>query len=210
MLTERAVGGLHDALAIEIDLLPRSVPIIDLGCGTGAWIERLRMMGFGDVTGVDADPPSGFIRADLDEPLRLDRKFGLVTAIEVIEHLGSPGQLLRTAAHLLDPEGVLLITTPNIHALRARTRFMLTGRLPSFDHKGDPTHVSPISIVGLERLAARHGLFMARSWTYPTRGTRIYGGMTRLIAAFAGTVAPDPLPGDNLCVMLRLSGAGTR
>lgn len=214
MLEERAVKGLHDALAAELTSMPRNTPVIDLGCGSGAWVQRLRAMGFTDVTGADLHPPTGFIRANIEDRLDLDpdRRYGLVTAIEVIEHLGAPGRLLENAAALMAPEGRLLLTTPNIHSLRARTRFLLTGRLPSFDDKGDPTHVSPINVFGLQRMAERHGLFIERSWTYPERGTHIFGPATRFIAALMSPFAPNALPGDNLCVVIRArqSASSTR
>lgn len=201
-LAERTVSGLHDFIATEVAQLPRDTPILDLGCGTGAWVERMRAMGFTDVSGADLHPPTGFIVADLEDGIDIDRKFGLVTAIEVIEHLGAPGRLLEAAAEVLAPGGVFLMTTPNIHSLRARVKFMLTGKLPSFDEKGDPTHVSPINVFGLQRMAERCGLLIERTWTYPASGTRIFGPAVRFMAAIAGSVAPDPLPGDNLCVRL--------
>jgi SAM-dependent methyltransferase len=69
---------------------PQSV--IDLGCGTGAW---LAAFGLPDVFGVDAHAPSDalefpsekFRRADLGVPLELDRRFDLALSLEVGEHL---------------------------------------------------------------------------------------------------------------------------
>lgn len=203
-MEERAVSGLHESLATCIAEIPKSTPVLDLGCGSGAWAARLRSLGFTDVSGVDLHPPTGFIRADLNDKLDLDRTFGLITAIEVIEHLGNPGNLLASAAEVLAPDGVFLLTTPNIHSLRARLRFALTAKLPSFDEKGDPTHVTPVNVFGLQRMAERHGLLIEKSWTYPARGSLIFGRAIRSAAAIARIALPDPLPGDNLAVLLKL------
>jgi SAM-dependent methyltransferase len=69
---------------------PRSV--VDLGCGTGAW---LAAFGLDDVLGVDAHAPDDaldlpsekFRRADLAVPLELERRFDLALSLEVGEHL---------------------------------------------------------------------------------------------------------------------------
>ena len=69
---------------------------IDLGCGVGTWLDVLRRHGVQDVFGlegdeVDADllqiPPDRFRRADLSQPVRLDRTFDLAVTLEVAEHL---------------------------------------------------------------------------------------------------------------------------
>jgi hypothetical protein len=55
--------------------------------------------------------------------------FGLVTAIEVIEHVANPERIVEVGARCLAPRGWLMITTPNIYSIRARMRFLATGNL---------------------------------------------------------------------------------
>src|SRR5260221_6472505 len=197
-MQERTVGGLHEALVPHIAGFSRSTPILDLGCGTGAWLDRLRSLGFTNLCGVDADPPQGCIRANLDvDEISLTTRFGLITAIEVIEHLETPGRLLDIASSLLAPEGRLLVTTPNIHSLRWRVRFLLSGEPASFDEKGDPTHISPILLQAFQKCAARRGLVVERKWAYPDRGTKIYGRTASGFAPVARAAAAGPRPGDN-------------
>lgn len=205
-LEERTLAGLHAFLAGELASLPRSTPVLDLGCGSGAWLARLRQLGFTDLTGVDAGmKPSldgiTFVEADLDSgSLPVRRTFGLVTMIEVIEHLANPGvAFAHLAAHVADA-GFALVTSPNMHALRYRLKFLLTGRLPSFDEKGEPTHTTPLFLPGARKVARRHGLEISRAWTYPPRQTLMFGLPIRTGAAVLRTVAPDPLPGDTLCL----------
>jgi SAM-dependent methyltransferase len=74
-------------------LAPRSV--VDVGCGTGAWLAEAARLGVDDYLGVDGYTPgeslripvTRFLLQDLTEPVRLDRRFDLVLCLEVAEHL---------------------------------------------------------------------------------------------------------------------------
>jgi 2-polyprenyl-3-methyl-5-hydroxy-6-metoxy-1,4-benzoquinol methylase len=59
--------------------------ILDLGCGSGALLERLLLMGYGDLVGIDISPPAStggihYQQADLDifQLDRPDASFDLV------------------------------------------------------------------------------------------------------------------------------------
>lgn len=209
-LEERTVGGLHDFLEGEVSRLPRSLPVLDIGCGSGAWLDRLGRLGFVDRWGIDAGAQPmaqgiRFIRANLDseDPALDDKAFGLVTAIEVIEHLENPGRLISFISRHLQDDAHVLITTPNIHSLRCRLKLLLTGRLPSFDEKGDPTHVAPLLLPAFRKVAERHGLVVERVWTYPPVQTRVFGRAISIASATLRVFVRDPLPGDTLCILLR-------
>lgn len=73
---------------------PRSA--VDVGCGTGAWLEVLREAGVTDVLGMDGPHVSGelmripaalFQAHDLATPLILSRRFDFAISLEVAEHL---------------------------------------------------------------------------------------------------------------------------
>lgn len=72
------------------ELAPRSV--VDLGCGTGVYLEALASAGL-DVLGVESAPAAlaaarvPLLEHDLRQPLRLDRAFDLALCFEVAEHL---------------------------------------------------------------------------------------------------------------------------
>src|SRR5438105_4834141 len=119
-------------------------PIMDLGCGTGAWLQRLHEAGYSELWGIDRDSRAfdaadigHFIQGDLDsidQALELpDGMFHLITITEVIEHVANPEQLVRLACRLLAHRGWLLITSPNIYSLRARMRFLIRGAVPFFE-----------------------------------------------------------------------------
>jgi SAM-dependent methyltransferase len=73
---------------------PKSV--IDIGCGTGEFLNVFRQEGIKDVLGVDGDwvnkdklmfLPEFFMSFNLEEDLILDRRFNLVVCLETAEHL---------------------------------------------------------------------------------------------------------------------------
>jgi SAM-dependent methyltransferase len=78
-----------------LDLIhPQSV--IDVGCGTGTWLRTFRENGINDARGFDGPwldpakllvPREIFTHADLEKPLRVDKRVDLVISFEVAEHL---------------------------------------------------------------------------------------------------------------------------
>src|SRR5436309_2415300 len=76
---------------VVLDLVqPKSV--IDLGCGTGAWLAEFKRLGVADTLGVDGPhipinqleiDPHDFLATDLTQPLRLHSYFDLAVSLEV-------------------------------------------------------------------------------------------------------------------------------
>ena len=109
---------------------------LDVGCGAGLLCEPLTRLG-AEVTGVDAAPESiaaasahaermGMdIRYMAGEVSQLDLgKFDLITCLEVIEHVSDQGQFLRNLIERLEPDGLLILSTPN---RTAQSRLLLVG-----------------------------------------------------------------------------------
>src|SRR6266481_9634258 len=74
--------------------MPRSV--LDVGCGSGAWLKAFQELGVSDYLGIDGVrlaptdllfDPSKFRAIDLTEPWSLGRTFDVVLCLEVGEHL---------------------------------------------------------------------------------------------------------------------------
>jgi SAM-dependent methyltransferase len=209
-LAERTVPGLHQHLIAHLPPLARDAAILDVGCGTGAWLKRLSDAGFTNLWGIDRDlsafgvPGAHTAVADLDSD-RLpfaEQKFDLITAVEVIEHLENPGRLYRLFGTYLSKTGLALVTTPNIHSLVSRLRHLLTGKLGQFDDRGDQTHVSPLLLDGLERILPRYGLALVTRWGYPERGSVAYRPAIRIISRLMRVWLPDSVPGDALCLLI--------
>jgi methyltransferase family protein len=93
---------------------------LDLGSGDGAMVNVARKLGI-DAYGVDVinGPEDHFITHDLREPLNLQRRFDLITCLEVAEHLDLDNHRvlvatikrhLRLMPNMDDPSGFVLFS----------------------------------------------------------------------------------------------------
>ncbi|MDE8348391.1 MAG: bifunctional 2-polyprenyl-6-hydroxyphenol methylase/3-demethylubiquinol 3-O-methyltransferase UbiG [Acidocella sp.] len=103
------------------------VRVLDIGCGAGLLSEALAKAGC-DVLGLDAAPNAieaarahaigrgyslAYRTGTAEELLAEGIKFPVITALEVIEHVADPAAFLATLAELLEPGGLLFISTLN-------------------------------------------------------------------------------------------------
>jgi SAM-dependent methyltransferase len=215
-LTERANAGLHEhVIARAIAATPgRAAVVLDIGCGTGALLARMRDHGYTDLAGIDISPPPNmpgvrFHALDLDDPKFPfeDQSVDLALAVEVLEHIENAGRFLAEIQRVLSPTGRFILTTPNVHSVEARLRWLLLGKLKQFDSIGDPTHVYPVFGVPFSRLLTRHGLKLAQRWGFPEDGTSPTSrGALRTAAALARAFGLRGNPdGDQLCLELQRS-----
>jgi SAM-dependent methyltransferase len=146
--------------------------VLDLASG-GAMLARLGEAGFSDLHAVGRDsslvgetdtsvPPEWhMLSLDLNGSfLALHRRrFGLVVSSEVIEHLDSPREFLREVYQLLEEDGYLLLTTPNVANWAGRIWFLLFGRLRWFDGRmyREARHISPITDFQLRAMLMEAG-----------------------------------------------------
>lgn len=94
-------AGAESSAAVVAPLLIHLInpsSVLDVGCGTGAWLSAFHHHGVLDIVGVDGYAsdagvltlaPSQFSHHDLSKPLRLGRSFDLAICLEVGEHLPS-------------------------------------------------------------------------------------------------------------------------
>jgi 2-polyprenyl-3-methyl-5-hydroxy-6-metoxy-1,4-benzoquinol methylase len=213
MLIERTISGLHENLINFLPPLDYDTPVLDIGCGTGAFLDRLSNFGFNNLHGIDINIQQFGCQKATCSQANLDygdfglksRKFGLITAIEVIEHLSNPGNVFYHIAEHLDDNGYFLMTTPNVHSLNCRLKFLTSGKLPSFDEKGDPTHIYPVFLDCLHRILPRYSLEIVQQWGYPLKGSLIYRRPTQLVANLLKFFFPDKIQGDSLCLLMQKS-----
>jgi len=110
----------------------KDIDVIDIGCGMGFAMLGLKEHGFRTVVGVDVDRSqiSACQRRQLDVELISDlgdylaghpRRFGLVTMLDVLEHI-PPGQQIATLRRVWDalaPGGRLIVRAPNANSIIA-------------------------------------------------------------------------------------------
>ncbi|MDR2348993.1 MAG: class I SAM-dependent methyltransferase [Deltaproteobacteria bacterium] len=100
----------------------KELKVLDLGCSTGKFPEYAGELPGCDFTGVDMDIDEEalkrtgykrFVKADLSKPLPLEDDFAdVVIFLHVLEHLPEPVPVVKEAARVLKPGGVLLAGTP--------------------------------------------------------------------------------------------------
>jgi 2-polyprenyl-6-hydroxyphenyl methylase/3-demethylubiquinone-9 3-methyltransferase len=122
--------------------------VADVGCGAGLLAEPLCRFG-ADVTAVDAAPEN--IEAarlhaqgqglDIDYHVggveNLRGRYHLVTSLEVIEHVADPRAFTAGLADALEPDGILILSTPNRTATSRLLMIVLgegLGRVPRGTH----------------------------------------------------------------------------
>ena len=147
--------GVHEKVSEFIEKkFPKNARILILGAGAGAFDERIIDMGYTDVTAVEFRSEiykarGKVIERDLNQDfsnLGDNVKFDCVVAIEIVEHLENHFHFIKNIEKLLNKNGMLYMTTPNVESSLSRAKFFLTGSLDFFNKKEIATtgHINPI------------------------------------------------------------------
>jgi 2-polyprenyl-3-methyl-5-hydroxy-6-metoxy-1,4-benzoquinol methylase len=142
--------------------------VIDMACGEGYGADVLARTAAA-VVGVDANPEAheharlryrrGNLRFARDLVESFSEHADAVVFLQTIEHLEDPGEALGHFRSLVDPHGVVYLSTPNVLTLAPR----------GASRSGNPWHVHEYRAAEFERLCRgsfatvqMHGLFHAR------------------------------------------------
>jgi glycosyltransferase involved in cell wall biosynthesis len=113
-------------------LVGRDHEVLDISCGEGFFATEIRKQG-NRVTGVDALPEVSerdalcdYFSADLNRGLdgvvrRLNgKRFDRVLLLDILEHLYDPERILQQCHHLVQHDGQVLVSVPNVANLSVR------------------------------------------------------------------------------------------
>jgi SAM-dependent methyltransferase len=160
--------------------------VLDIPCGEGAFTQRLQDLGM-DVHGADCVniirvPKAKFTICDMNAPLPYDAgSFDAVACIDGIAHAERPFDFVRECWRVLNDQGILVISTPNISSLRSRWRWLWTGfhnkrKVPLNEGHVSPQHIiNPMSFDQLRYMLHTNGFQIASvrtnrvktvSWVY--------------------------------------------
>ncbi|MTI39515.1 class I SAM-dependent methyltransferase [Fulvivirga lutimaris] len=124
--------------------------VLDIPSGSGSFTQRLLEKGInvhsGDIENIMMVENKNFNVADMNHTLPYDDNFfSAVVCIDGIEHLERPFDFIRECYRITKPGGRVIISTPNINALRSRWRWFWTShhnkcKTPLNENKPTPLH----------------------------------------------------------------------
>jgi 2-polyprenyl-3-methyl-5-hydroxy-6-metoxy-1,4-benzoquinol methylase len=147
--------------------------LLDFGCGVGRLCKIAREYGI-RTTGIEFDPRAREVAekaGGLDIYSSIEHlsttisaaRFDWIIMWDVIEHLRQPWCELEKLSSLLRPDGLLLLTTPNVGSLRAQ----VLGK--RWENIVNPTHFYYFTRRSLRLALGRAGFSEIREWRFPVR-----------------------------------------
>ena len=180
-----------------VDAAAGPARVLEFVAGSGAMSLRLADLGF-QVTASDLFPESfkpsnvPFVAADLNGAFAVQwpQGFDAVMALEIVEHLENPRDVLRQIRALLPAGGQLVLSTPNIANPVSQALFLRRGQFQWFrdiDYR-EQGHVTPLSPWMLERalLEAGFAIRTEHAISNPFSRIRRLGWGLRLLAPRRG------------------------
>jgi len=149
----------HTAQVVSM-VLPDGASILDIGCGSGLLVDRLARIGY-QATGLDwsevavefakSHYQGEYLLANVEQGLDVGRKFDCVVASHILEHLENPHEFSQSVKGLLEPDGYLVVATPNLDWYDPKSIYRSVSTI------FDPEHVVGYSPAGLRKLLEANG-----------------------------------------------------
>ena len=104
--------------------------LLDVGCGNGKFLNEIKNLINCQVYGVDISKTAvktakdnfglDIFHGSITETSFANNSFDLITAWQYLEHVHSPSEVLQKFYHLLKPDGICIISTPNFDSFNAK------------------------------------------------------------------------------------------
>lgn len=188
-----------------------SARVLDIGCGSGELVRRLRCRGFVRSTGVDPYAPvgaqgNGIGRGDAKSVLEQEgpESYDVIILNHVLEHVLGQHEIVSTIGSLLVRGGTLVIRVP----VRSRALLRYRDRWPQLD---PPRHVVFHSLRSLELLLLQHGFelvyvrFDSNAFQFPdcSMTARFWGRVRRVYRHLWAQWLNWCGQGDQVCAVFR-------
>ena len=166
----------NEATGMLCDRIPLGARVLDVGCGTGSISALLASECHATLVGIEPNPEradacrtrglnveNGYY--DEETATRLGA-FDVIVFADVLEHVSDPASLLELASRHLTPNGIVLVSTPNVAHWTVRTA-LLRGH---FDYQPmgimDATHLRWFTSRTIRRVFESVGLDVVdHDWT---------------------------------------------
>ena len=125
---------LHQINPLRVDFINEranleGIKVLDVGCGGGILAEALSKLG-AQVTGIDASEQTigvaqnhsnavgsdvSYYQTTIEEFIanKPEEKFDVITCLEMLEHVPSPGEIIKTCSTILKDDGNIFFSTIN-------------------------------------------------------------------------------------------------
>jgi 2-polyprenyl-3-methyl-5-hydroxy-6-metoxy-1,4-benzoquinol methylase len=143
------------AFKLPLSLIKRFKPagsVLDIGCGTGNFLLQLKEKGY-ECCGVELNRDCvkfGREKRGLDiregtiETADFGgKKFDLITVLSTLEHMGHPLRALLKVKSLLQEDGIVMISVPNIRYLPFRIQYAFGEKTKTLDPTAHLFYFSP-------------------------------------------------------------------
>ena len=161
--------GAHQAIA---EMVIANTTVLDVGCAAGYLMEHLARTKGCACVGIEPNPVAaaqasslGFevINASAEDALMtLDvmRRFDCLIFGDVLEHLQEPLSVLAESLELLNPDGMVVVSLPNVASLHARLR--VACGIWRYEEMGifDRTHLRFFTLRTARQLLEEAGLYV--------------------------------------------------
>ncbi len=162
-----------DTRARFVDMTSHGGTLLDLGASDGGTLRHFAELrpdltfAAADIEGKPEAYPRGtdFKVADFDRDRFPwpDASFDAITCMHVVEHLQDPTHLIRESHRLLRPGGRIYIETPAPKTVDMTSATGSAKGRVTVNFFDDPTHVRPVPVGDLQRIADHIGFHSVRS-----------------------------------------------